>query len=329
MITNRREWIMKIVVLDGYTLNPGDLSWQSLEKLGDLTIYERTPADLIEQRIAGADIVLTNKVPLTRQLIETAESLKYIGVLATGYNIVDVAAAAQRGIPVCNVPAYSADAVAQFTFALLLDICHRVALHSDTVKTGEWQNCQDFCYWKSPLIELVGKTMGLVGYGKIGKRVAELAQAFGMNVMVYHHRTAAGTRQGNIEFVSLDDLLAKADVISLHLPLFEATKHLIGYESLKKVKPSAILINTSRGPLIDEQAVADALNAGKLAHLAVDVVSVEPIAPENPLLSARNVTITPHIAWAPYEARQRLMAVTVDNIEQFMAGTPVNQVNGK
>lgn len=320
---------MKIVVLDGYTLNPGDLSWRSLEELGDVTIYERTPKDLIEQRIADADVVLTNKVPLTRQIIGKADHLKYIGVLATGYNIVDIAAAAERDIPICNVPAYSADAVAQFTFALLLDICHRVALHSDTVKAGEWQNCQDFCYWKSPLIELVGKTIGLVGYGKIGKRVAEIAQAFGMKIMVYHHRTAAGTSEKNIDFVSLDDLLANADVISLHLPLFAQTKHLINRETLKLLKPSAILINTSRGPLIDEQAVADALNAGQLAHLAVDVVSVEPIAADNPLLTARNVTITPHIAWAPYEARQRLMAVTVDNIEHFIAKNPINQVNGK
>ncbi len=320
---------MKIVVLDGYTMTDGDLSWDALAALGEFVIYDRTPDDLIIERMKGAECVITNKTALSKEIIESSPDLKYIGVLATGYNIVDIEAAREANVVVSNVPNYSTDSVAQFVFALLLDICHKVALHNQTVKDGEWQNCADFCYWKSPLIELAGKTMGLIGYGKIGRRTAEIAKSFGMNVIAYHHRTPEGECENGVDFVSLDTLYKKADIISLHVPLFPETKGMIDKTAIEKMKDGAIIINTSRGALLDEQAVADALNTGKLAYFAADVVAVEPITADNPLLFAKNTVLTPHIAWAPFEARERLMNITVENVKQFLAGTPINWVNQK
>ncbi len=318
---------MKIVVLDGFASNPGDLSWQCLADLGELKVYDRTPHELINQRIADADIVLTNKATIDANVIKHAPQLKYIGVLATGYNIVDIEAARQSGVVVTNVPDYSADTVAETVFAYLLKIYNEVALHSASVKAGDWTNCNDFCYWKTPLFELANKTIGIVGYGKIGKRVVEIANAFKMNVVVYHHNTPAGTEQNGVKFVSFEQLLNMSDIITLHIPLFESTKNLIDQAAIDKMKDGVILINTARGPLIDENAVANALNDGKIGHLAVDVVSQEPILESNPLLTTPNTLITPHIAWAPCETRMRLMNVVAENIKAFIDGKVINQVN--
>ncbi len=317
---------MKIVVLDGYTENPGDLSWEDLGALGELTVYDRTPADKIVERIGNAEVVIVNKTPLTKDTIDACPSIKYVGVLATGYNVVDVDAAKAHSIPVCNIPTYGTAAVAQFVFALVLEICHRVQNHSDSVKNGKWNNCEDFCYWLNPLIELDGKTIGIVGFGRIGIATAKIAKGFGMNVLAYDfNQTEEGKAVAT--YVSLDELLEKSDVVSLHVPLFESTQGIINKQSLAKMKKSAILINTSRGPLIVEDDLADALNNDVIYAAAVDVVSSEPIKNDNPLLNAKNCIITPHIAWAPKESRQRLMNIAVDNLKAFISGSPQNVVN--
>lgn len=319
---------MKIVVLDGYAGNPGDLSWDALGKLGELTVYDRTPAEpnLVMERIGDAEIVFTNKTPLSRQILTACPNLKFVGILATGYNIVDVDAAKELGIPVCNVPGYSTDAVAQMTLALLLEICHHVAHHSQQVHAGQWSGCEDFCFWDYPLIELAGKTMGIIGFGSIGKAVGRLARYLGMKVL------AAGSRpteegQAIAEYVDLDTLYRESDVISLHCPLFPENREMINKESIAKMKDGAILLNTARGALIVEQDVADALNSGKLYAAGMDVAAVEPLPASSPLIGAKNCIITPHIAWATKEARQRLMDIAVHNLEAFLAGKPENVVN--
>lgn len=319
---------MKIVVLDGYAGNPGDLSWDALGKLGELTVYDRTPAEpnLVMERIGDAEIVFTNKTPLSRQILTACPNLKFVGILATGYNIVDVDAAKELGIPVCNVPGYSTDAVAQMTLALLLEICHHVAHHSQQVHAGQWSGCEDFCFWDYPLIELAGKTMGIIGFGSIGKAVGRLARCLGMKVL------AAGSRpteegQAIAEYVDLDTLYRESDVISLHCPLFPENREMINKESIAKMKDGAILLNTARGALIVEQDVADALNSGKLYAAGMDVAAVEPLPASSPLIGAKNCIITPHIAWATKEARQRLMDIAVHNLEAFLAGKPENVVN--
>lgn len=318
---------MKIVILDGYTLNPGDLTWEGLQKLGELTVYDRTPQDKISERIGDAEIVYTNKTPLTRETLEQASQLKWIGVLATGYNVVDVEAAKEQGIPVANIPTYGTTAVAQMTIALLLEMCHHVWAHHEEVKRGAWTNCPDFCFWNYPLIELAGKTMGIIGFGRIGQAVGKIAQAFGMNILAYDEYQNKMLETDSIKYAALDELLTQSDVISLHCPLFESTKGIINKDTIAKMKDGVMLINTSRGPLIVEEELAEALNSGKVAGAAVDVVSTEPIKMENPLITAKNIIITPHIAWAPKEARERLMNIATDNLEQFLAGHPVNVVN--
>ncbi|MCC2725963.1 D-2-hydroxyacid dehydrogenase [Blautia massiliensis] len=319
---------MKIVVLDGYTENPGDLSWKDLEALGENTIYDRTPVELVEERIGDAEIVITNKTPIDKEIFEKCQNIKYVGVLATGYNVVDVNTAAEKGIPVCNIPTYGTTAVAQMVFALLLEICHHVGTHSEAVKMGEWSNNVDWCFWKYPLIELAGKTMGIVGFGRIGKAVGRLAKAFGMNVLAYdEYENEEG--KAIADYVTLDDLYAKSDVISLHCPLFPATTGMICKESIAKMKDGVILINTSRGPLINEADLAEALQSKKVYAAGCDVVSTEPIKADNPLLGCYNSILTPHIAWAPKESRQRLMNIAVDNVRNFLNGTTVNAVNMK
>jgi glycerate dehydrogenase len=319
---------MKIVVLDGYTENPGDLSWKDLESLGETTIYDRTPVELVEERIGDAEIVITNKTPIDKEIFEKCQNIKYVGVLATGYNVVDVNTAAEKEIPVCNIPTYGTTAVAQMVFALLLEICHHVGTHSEAVKMGEWSNNVDWCFWKYPLIELAGKTMGIVGFGRIGKAVGRLAKAFGMNVLAYdEYENEEG--KAIADYVTLDDLYAKSDVISLHCPLFPATTGMICKESIAKMKDGVILINTSRGPLINEADLAEALQSKKVYAAGCDVVSTEPIKADNPLLGCYNSILTPHIAWAPKESRQRLMNIAVDNVRNFLNGTTVNAVNMK
>lgn len=317
---------MKIVVLDGYTLNPGDLSWDALAALGETAVYDRTPADEILARIGDAEAVYTNKTPLTRETIQACPNLKFIGVLATGYNVVDVAAAKERGIPVCNVPTYGTAAVGQFAIAMLLEICHHVAHHSEAVHEGRWSDNIDWCFWDYPLIELEGKTMGVIGFGRIGQRTGEIAKALGMRVLAYDaYQNDAGKAIGT--YVDLDTLLRESDVISLHCPLFPETKGIINAASIAKMKNGVILLNNSRGPLIMEQDLADALNSGKVYAAGLDVVSEEPISPNNPLLSAKNCFITPHISWAPKESRARLMNIAVDNLFNWMNGKPTNVVN--
>ena len=317
---------MKIVVLDGYALNPGDLSWEWLKAIGDVTVYDRTPSHLIQQRVGDASIVLLNKTPFTEETMAACPSVKLICVLATGYNIVDCDAAKKRGIPVCNVPAYGTDAVAQFTFGLLLELCHRIGLHSESVHKGDWCRSADFCYWLSPQMELSGKTMGIIGFGRIGRAVGKIAKAFGMNVLAYNRsRCPEGEEIG--KYVDLDTLLKESDVISLHCPLTPQTQNIINADSLATIKDGAILINTARGPLIDQQAVVDALNAGKLRGFAADVVCTEPMAADNPLMGAPNCILTPHIAWAPIESRQRIMDCTQRSIQAFLEGSPINTVN--
>lgn len=318
---------MKIVVLDGYTENPGDLSWEGFEALGDMTVYDRTAADEILARAKGAQVLLTNKTPLNAEtLAALAPELQYIGVLATGYNVVDIAAARSHGVPVCNIPTYGTAAVAQFVMALLLELCHHVGDHSRSVKAGDWSRCPDFCYWNTPLIELAGKTFGVVGYGRIGRAAAKLAAAFGMEVLACDAHASAGS-DGVARMVSLEELLAASDVISLHCPLLESNRGMINREAIARMKDGVLLINTSRGPLIDEQALADALHTGKVAGAGLDVLTVEPARPDNPLMKEPNCLITPHIAWAPKESRQRLMDIAVDNLKAWLAGSPQNVVN--
>ena len=317
---------MKIVVLDGYTLNPGDLSWEDLKKLGDLTVYDRTPNDKIIERIGNAEIVFTNKVPITREVLEKT-NIKYIGVLATGYDVVDINAAKEKGIPVTNIPTYGTASVAQMVFAHILEICHHVAAHSEAVKAGEWTNNPDWCFWKYPLIELADKNMGVIGYGRIGQAVGKIAQAFGMKVLAHDKYQNKDLESETMKYVDLDELLKNSDVISLHCPLTEENRGIINKSTIAKMKDSVIIINTARGQLIVEEDLAEALNQGKVYAAGLDVVSKEPIEEDNPLLKAKNIFITPHIAWAPKESRQRLMDIAVENLRAFLEGRPVNVVN--
>lgn len=318
---------MKIVVLDGYTLNPGDLTWGRLEKLGEVTVYDRTPAEKTLERIGDAEVVYTNKTVISRDILQKAKNVKFIGVLATGYNIVDVDAAKELGIKVTNIPTYGTAAVSQMAIALLLEVCHHVWDHSEAVKKGEWTNNDDWCFWNYPLIELAGKTMGILGYGRIGQATGKIAQALGMNVLAYDEYQNKSLESETMKYVTLDELLEKSDVITLHCPLFESTKGIINKNTIAKMKKNVIILNNSRGPLIVEQDLADALNSGRVFAAAVDVVSTEPIKMDNPLLKAKNCIITPHISWAPKESRERLMNIAVDNLEAFIAGNPVNVVN--
>lgn len=318
---------MKIVVLDGYTLNPGDLTWKRLEQIGDVKIYDRTPQEEVVNRIGDAEIVYTNKTMLSRETFELVKNVKYVGVLATGYNVVDVEAAREKNIVVTNIPTYGTSAVSQFTFALLLEMCHHVWVHNEKVKKGAWTNCPDFCFWNFPLIELAGKTIGIIGFGRIGQAVANIAISFGMKVLAYDTYKDEALESANLKYAELDEIYRHADVISLHVPLFESTKSMINKESISKMKKSAMIINTSRGPLINEQDLADALNNGAIAGAAVDVVSTEPAKMDNPLLFAKNCIVTPHIAWAPIEARERLLNIAIDNLEAFLAGNIINKVN--
>ncbi len=317
---------MKLVVLDSFTLNPGDLSWDELRSFGECDIHDRTPAAEVVKRAAGAEIVLTNKTVLTREQIFALPALRYIGVLATGHNIVDSAAARERGVPVCNVPAYGTRSVAQMTFALLLELCHRAGHNARTVSEGRWSASPDWCYWDFPLVELEGLTLGIVGFGRIGLAVAELGRVFGMNV-VAHTRTPATNAPAWVKFTGLEKLFRESDVISLHCPLTPQTQKLVNAERLAWMKPSAFLLNTSRGPLIDEPALADALNAGRIAGAGLDVLTTEPPPAGNPLFTAKNCIITPHIAWASRSARGRLMKMAMANIRAFLAGKPQNVVN--
>lgn len=320
---------MKIVVLDGYTENPGDLSWGRLEELGEFIVYDRsslTDEDEAIARIGEAEIVITNKTPITRRVLDSCPSIRYIGVLATGYNVVDYVYAAKKGIPVTNVPGYGTDTVAQFTFALLLEICHHVAHHSEAVHAGRWEQSPDFCFCDYPQIELAGKTIGIIGFGRIGQKVGIIAKAFGMKVLAHSpHEYESGKAIGT--YVDLDTLLAESDVISLHCPLFPETEGIINQATIAKMKDGVILLNNGRGPLVVEQDLADALNSGKIQAAAVDVVSAEPIKGDNPLLTAKNCFITPHIAWATKEARQRIMDCAVNNVKAFLSGAPENVVN--
>jgi len=317
---------MKIVVLDGYTLNPGDLSWDGLKDLGDVTIHDYTPADQIVARAQDAEILFTNKTPLTAATLAQLDKLTYIGVLATGYNVVDVKAAAARGVAVTNIPTYGTSSVAQMVFALLLELCHHVQLHSDAVRGGEWSASRDFCFWKTPLVELQGKTIGIVGFGRIGRQVAKIADAFGMRVLAQDKFQGPAPELADFRWAELDELLAQSDVVSLHCPLFPDTAGLINQETLARMKPSAFLINTSRGGLIVDQDLSDALNRNQIAGAALDVLSVEPPPADNPLLKAKNILVTPHISWATAEARARLMGIAVDNLKAYLAGKPVNVI---
>ena len=320
---------MKIVVLDGYTENPGDLSWEELGKLGELTVYDRTSlTDEAEAivRIGDAEIVFTNKTPITRKVLDACPGIRFISLLATGYNCVDYAYAREKGIPVANVPTYGTASVGQFAIALLLEICHHIGHHDASVHAGNWERCADWCYWDYPLIELDGKTMGIIGFGRIGQTTGRIARAMGMEVLAYDsHPSDAG--RAIAEYVDLDALLSRSDVVALHCPLFPETEGLINRETIAKMKDGAILLNTSRGPLVVEQDLADALNAGKLAAAGLDVVSPEPNRGDNPLLNAKNGIITPHSSWAPKESRQRIMDCAVSNVKAFLAGSPVNVVN--
>ena len=317
---------MKIVVLDGYAANPNDLSWEDMQALGQLVVFDRTAPDQVLERSADADALLTNKVVLSAETLAKLPKLKYIGVLATGYNVVDTVAARRQGIVVTNIPAYSTDSVAQLTFAHILNITNSVAHYADQNRQGRWSASPDFVYWDTPLIELSGKTLGIVGLGNIGMKVATIARTFGMDVFAYTSKNSTDLPIG-IQKTTLDGLLAVSDVLSLHCPLNEQTHHLINAQTLKKMKRGAILINTGRGPLVDEQAVADALNDGQLLAYGADVMTQEPPTADNPLLKCQNAYLTPHIAWATYEARQRLMLIATTNLQAFIEGKPVNVVN--
>jgi len=318
---------MKIVVLDGYTLNPGDLNWDELKKLGDLVVYERTPVDKVVERASGAEILFTNKCPVSAEAINQLSSLKFIGVLATGYNIVNTEAAKAKGVIVANVPGYGTTSVVQMTFALLLELCLRVQRHSDAVMDGKWTRSADFCFWDYPLIELSGKTMGIIGFGNIGQQVGDVATAFGMNIIGNSRNRTDQSHRKNFRWADVPELLEQSDVVSIHCPLFPETKGLINKESLKLMKKSAFILNTSRGPIIVDEDLADALNNEVIAGAGIDVLSVEPPPAGNSLFSAKNCIITPHIAWATREARARLMHVTVTNLTAFLEGKPVNVVN--
>lgn len=317
---------LKIVILDGFTLNPGDLAWSGFEELGEVIYYDRTPVEEVVERIGDAEIVITNKTGITSETLSACPAVRYIGVLATGYNVVDVDAAAEKGIPVCNIPTYGTDAVAQFVFAQLLNICNRVQEHSVSVQNGDWAECPDFSYWKYPLTELAGKTMGIIGYGRIGRRTGVIAQAFGMNVIASDENQDESLESHSMSYLSLDELIKQSDVISLHCPLFDTTRGMINKRSISKMKDGVILINTSRGPLVVEEDLAEALNSGKIRAAGLDVMNEEPTGRDNILLKAKNCFITPHIAWAPLESRRRLMDIAVENLVSFLRGKVVNNV---
>lgn len=320
---------MKIVILDGYTENPGDLSWAPLEALGELTVYDRTPvndeAEII-RRIGNAEVVFTNKTPISKTTIDACPNMKFISMLATGYNVVDYVYAGEKGIPVTNVPSYGTAAVGQFAIAMLLEICHHVAHHDQTVHEGKWANCIDWCYWDYPLIELDGKTMGIIGFGRIGQQTGKIAKALGMKILAFD-KFENDTGRAIGEYVDLDSLLAQSDVIALHCPLFPDTQGIVNKDTIAKMKDGVIILNNSRGPLVVEQDLADALNSGKVYAAGLDVVATEPILSNNPLLSAKNCIITPHISWAPKESRQRIMDCAVENVKAYLSGKPVNVVN--
>lgn len=317
---------LKAVILDGYTENPGDLSWECIEKLVDLTVYPRTEPEKVIERAKDADILIINKVHLTREIIEQLPKLKFVSTLATGFNQIDGVALRERNIPLSNIPAYSTNAVAQMVFAYILELTNQTASYTKDVKSGIWSNCADFCYWNKPLYELDGKILGIVGFGKIGSRVAEIGKAFGMKIMAY---TPSGKKEGypDIEFTDLDTVLCESDYISVHCPLTDKTAGLINRDFIGKMKNSAYIINTSRGPVANEQDIKDALVNGDIAGYGTDVLSTEPPAPDNPLLSAPNCLITPHIAWAAYDTRLRLMGILEENIKGYLSGAPVNVVN--
>jgi glycerate dehydrogenase len=318
---------MKLVVLDGYTLNPGDLNWEGMEKFGNLEVYERTAESLIVERCKGAEIIFTNKTPLRESVLSQLPDLKYIGVLATGYNVVDVDYAKTRGIAVANIPGYGTASVVQMTFALLLELCQHVQSHSDSVMQGDWASSPDFCYWNYPLIELEGKSIGIIGFGSIGQKVADIATAFGMNIIGFSRTRSDQSHRKNFKWAELNDLLKESDVVSVHCPLFPETQGIINKDSLRLMKRTAFFLNTSRGPLMVDQDLADALNEGIIAGAGIDVLSVEPPSANNPLFKAKNCLITPHIAWATKEARSRLMGIAENNLSSFLNQKPINIVN--
>ncbi len=317
---------MKIVMLDAYTTNPGDLSWDSFNSYGEVTVYDRTPNEKIIERCKDAQIVITNKTPLTKEIIDNLQNLKFVALMSTGYNIVDYAYLKKKGIPVSNIPSYSTDAVAQLVMSFLLELTMNVGLHSQSVKNGDWTSSNDFCYWKTPLYELSGKNMGILGFGRIGRAVAERARSFGMNVIAYTPRMH-GNEPDWVNFATLDEMLKMADAVSVHCPLTPETEGLVNREFISKMKDGAYFINTSRGTVVDENALADALNSGKLGGAGLDVLSCEPPKADNPLLSAKNCFITPHIAWASFETRQRLVNILKENIDAFINGNPKNVIN--
>jgi glycerate dehydrogenase len=318
---------MKIVVLDGFTLNPGDLSWEPLKKYGELVVYDRSPPETVLERSGGAEVLFTNKTPLGEDVFNNLPKLRYVGVLATGYNIIHVEAARKRGVTVTNIPDYGSNSVAQLTFALLLELCHRAQRHSDSVLKGKWAASPDWCFWDYPLTELSGKTLGIIGFGKIGQKVGDIATAFGMNLLASARHQSPQSHRANFRWAEVPELLEQSDVVSLHCPLTPETKGLINTESLDRMKKSAFLLNTSRGPLVVDQELADALNRDVIAGAGLDVLSVEPPQKDNPLFNAKNCIITPHIAWATKEARCRLMDMAVQNLEAFIALKPVNVVS--
>lgn len=318
---------MKIVILDGYTTNPGDLSWEKFSEFGEVTAYDYTPNELIIERCKDAEIIIDNKVVFTKETLDKLPKLKYIGLLSTGFNVIDIEAAKNNGVTVCNVPTYSTAAVAQLTFALILEIYNQVGIHNEAVHNGEWTNCRDFCFQKTPLLELNNKTIGLIGYGKIGAEVAKIADAFSMNILCYVPSKKPQPDFKNFRFVTLKELAENSDIVSLHCPLTPETTDIINEELISIMKPGAVVINTSRGPTIDENALAEALRSGRIAGAGVDVLSTEPPKADNPLLSCPNCFITPHIAWAGYETRERLVGVVYDNLRSYLSGNPVNVVN--
>ena len=320
---------MKIVVLDGYTENPGDLSWDALKEYGDLTVYDRTPYDEkeITRRLEGADIAVTNKTPITKNTIDSVPTLKFVAVLATGYNVVDTAYAKEKGIAVSNVPTYGTDSVSQFAIALLLELCHHIGHHSDEVHRGRWEKNADWCFWDYPLIELAGKTLGIIGFGRIGHRTGEIAKALNMRVIVNDSYENPQFVQEGFEYVTREQLFRESDVIALHCPLFPSTRGLINKDTIAQMKDGVLIINNSRGQLVVEEDLREALDSGKVGGAAVDVVSTEPIKGDNPLLGAKNCIITPHMSWGAKEARERIMNITADNIAAFIDGKPQNVVN--
>ena len=321
---------MKIVILDGYTENPGDLSWSGMEALGELVVYDRTSltdtAEAVE-RIGNAQAVLTNKTPITKEVLDACPGIRYIGVLATGYNVVDYITAKEKGIPVCNIPAYGTAAVGQFVIAMLLEICHHIGHHNQAVHEGRWENNADWCFWDYPLIELADKTLGIIGFGRIGQTTGRIAQALGMTVLAYDSYQNPALVSDTCYYVELDELYVNSDVIALHCPLFPETEGIINRNSIAKMKDGVIILNNSRGQLIVEEDLRDALNNGKVFAAGLDVVSSEPIQGNNPLLDARNCIITPHISWAPKESRQRLMDIATENLKAFIEGAPINVIN--